>query len=280
MRKKLKKYYDEKGISPVNFRCVHLKSCMAKARNRTEFTTGHGTYLGNHYENGKFPRLLFLSLDSGSAEQDPDKRTFEAIKNFNIKWLPDFSNGDKEKHWYRTHQFAMHIFHELNNIMSLKLKIGNVDRNFDFVPLTEIHKIKPYFAHVNSAKCCMNNEFRKQANPTLFKNCRDYILGELEILKPDILVTQGDPAMAVAERIKISKRIKSENISNAGRMDDLHEIMLESGKIILWIHHYHPNTKRYVKSGTDVKLFPANFKHYAKYAKKAASFIKQYYSKN
>jgi hypothetical protein len=38
----------------------------------------------------------------------------------------------------------------------------------------------------------MNNLNNKMAGRQLFENCREYIPEEIEVLKPDILVTQGD----------------------------------------------------------------------------------------
>ena len=252
-------------ISPLNFNCKYYPSCVSRAQNKRKFTKGHGIWVGTEYEHGKIPKLLFLSLDSGSAELDPNKRTMEAAREWNLKWLP--GKGDKPRHWYRTQQFAWHLFNEFNNAFNTALEIGNVDANYDFNPVTEIHKIKPYYAAANSAKCCMNNEGRKQANLTLFKNCKEYILGELEILRPDILVTQGDPARAVAEEMKKrTQLIKRENISQANKnKDDFHILKLTDGRTLLWIHHYHP---------TNFGAFKKNRDKYKTYAKKAAEFIK------
>jgi hypothetical protein len=269
MIEKLKKYYVDNGIYPINFNCKHYTRCVSKAQNKEKFTKGHGIWVGTEYEKGKVPKLLFLSLDSGSAEQDPNKRTMEAAKEWNLKWLP--GKGDKSRHWYRTHQFAWHVFNEFNNTFNTALDIGNVDDNYDFKPVTEIHKIKPYYAATNSAKCCMNNESRSQADGILFENCREYIIGELSILDPDILVTQGKYARMVAEKMKIKEVLHKENISGASsKEEDYHIVQMNNGKMIVWIHHYHPNNY-----GT----FKKNRDKYITYAKKAATFIKNCYAK-
>ena len=267
MIKELQRFYDENKISPLNFNCKYYNSCISGAVNRKKFTRGHGIWVGKEYEKGEVPKLLFLSLDSGSAELDPNKRTMEAAREWNLKWLP--GKGDKPRHWYRTQQFAWHMFNEFNNTFSTTLDIGNVDENYDFKPLIEIHKIKPYYAAANSAKCCMNNERRSQADSILFKNCSEYILRELAILHPDILVTQGKYARMVAEKMQIKKILHKENISGASRReDDFHIVQINNDKIIVWIHHYHPNNY-----GT----FWKNRNKYELYAQKAASFIKHYY---
>lgn len=190
----------------------------------------------------------------------------EAAQEWNLKWLP--GKGDKARHWYRTQQFAWHVFNEFNNTFKNNLDIGNVDENYDFKPLTEIHKIKPFYAATNSAKCCMNNERRSQADKILFENCREYLLSELSILNPDILVTQGKYARMVAEKIQIIKILHKENISEASiKEDDFHVVQMNNGKIFVWIHHYHPNNY-----GT----FWKNRNNYALYAHQAVKFIKNY----
>ena len=267
MIEKLKKYYVDNEIYPLNFNCKHYNSCISKAENREKFTKGHGIWVGPEYEKGRVPKLLFLSLDSGSAEPDPKKRTMEAAEEWNLKWLP--GKGDKAKHWYRTQQFAWHVFNEFNNTFNTALDIGNVDENYDFKPVTQIHKIKPFYSATNSAKCCMNNELRSQADSILFENCREYILGELSILAPDILVTQGKYARMVAETINRIKVLHKKNISGASaKEEDYHVIQLVNGKPLIWIHHYHPNNY-----GT----FWKNREKYKVYAQKAAGSIKEYY---
>ena len=264
MIEKLKKYHVDNAISPLNFNCKYFSSCVSKAQNKGKFTKGHGIWVGTEYEKGKVPKLLFLSLDSGSAELDPNKRTMEAAMKWNQAWLP--GKGDKPRHWYRTQQFAWHMFNEYNNTFNTTLDIGNVDENYDFKPLTEIHKVKPYYAAANSAKCCMNNESRSQADSILFENCREYILGELTILDPDILVTQGQYARMVAEKMQIKKILHKENISEASsKADDYHILQMNNGKTVVWIHHYHPNNYGFFKKNRD---------KYIAYAKKTAEFLK------
>ncbi|PYQ74283.1 MAG: hypothetical protein DMG01_21090 [Acidobacteria bacterium] len=46
-----------------------------------------------------------------------------------------------------------------------------------------------HFAHMNSAKCCQNNPRNAQAAAVLFENCRPFIAKELELLQPDIIVS-------------------------------------------------------------------------------------------
>jgi len=265
MIKTLQKYYEDNKISPLNFNCKHYNSCILKAENKKKFTKGHGLWVGSEYMKGNIPKLLFLSLDSGSAELDPRKRTMEAAREWNLKWLP--GKGEKGRHWYRTQQFAWHLFNEYSNALNFDLDIGKVNENYEFTPVTEIHKIKQFYAAANSAKCCMNNKRRSQADRILFENCREFILGELNILDPDILVTQGKYARIVAKKMRIKEILHKENISGASsKEDDFHIVQLNRSKTIVWIHHYHPNNY-----GT----FWKNRNKYRLYAKKAIEYIKK-----
>jgi hypothetical protein len=268
MINRLKEYYDKCGISSLNFHCQYYDSCCQVVKDLSKFATGRAVDVGTEYQKGILPRLLFLSLDSGSAPLDPRKRSFDAPQNQNGGWLPA-SKRELNQHWYITHQFAWHVFNEINNNFRLNLDVGKVDNKFHFQPIDEIHKIKPFFAHTNSIKCSVNKVNRKQAPDLLYKNCRNFVINELDILDPDILVTQGNYAWEVANRLD-SEIISQENISRVNiRKDDFSILRLKTGKMLLWIHHYHPASRRGV--GT---TFDLNYYKYEIYAKKAAEFIK------
>jgi len=169
MYKALIAYYRKNGISAIGFNCPNYVSC---SRDNTKlFTTAKEAFVSTGYVAHTLPRLAFVSLDSGSAVTDPSLKTLESVRLWeeekeNVLMLP------KNKHWYRTHELAYTIL-----------------RNFD--PNLKIEEARHYFTHVNSAKCCQNNPGRGQANQILFDNCRQFIPGELEILDPDIIITQG-----------------------------------------------------------------------------------------
>ncbi len=272
MRNRLKEYYDKCGISSLNFHCQHYDSCIQVVKDRSKFATGRALDVGTEYEKGILPRLLFLSLDSGSAKLDPQKRSFGAPQNENGGWVPA-NKKELKQHWYITHQFAWHVFNEINKAFGLNLDIGKVNNYFHFQPIDEIHKIKPFFAHTNSIKCSVNKKDRKQAPNLLYKNCRNFVINELYILDPDIMVTQGDFAWDVAAKLD-SEILVQENISKANiRKNDFTILRLKTGKVVLWIHHYHPRSTR--KVGT---RFHLNYDNYELYAKKVAQFLTTYRS--
>lgn len=160
MLKKLHGYYAGNGILATDFTCPHVSVCSASS---PMFTGPKSAYVSTGYERGELPRLLFLSLDSGSAETGPDERLPEAVRRQEevdcaILSLP------KGRHWYRTHELAWYVLRK-------------------FKPSLLLDQAKHYFAHANSAKCCMNNEHNSKAASILFKNCRRYLAGEIAILR-------------------------------------------------------------------------------------------------
>lgn len=97
----LRLYYDHHHIGAERFRCVHEASCRGAGGN---FTTAKESFVGPEYEKGKLPRLLFLSLDSGSAHPDPKDRTLEAVRRQELAEVVDLL--PRHKHWYLTHELA------------------------------------------------------------------------------------------------------------------------------------------------------------------------------
>ncbi len=78
----------------------------------------------------------------------------------------------------------------------------------------------------------MNNAQRKKANAILFKNCKRYLRGELSILSPKILFTQGNEAKEAIGTIR-DKIIRC--------LDEFASIIELKGKPVFWLHTYHPN---------------------------------------
>jgi hypothetical protein len=210
----LTNYYQSKGISAIDFHCPHYRSCSQTSPKT--FTTAKEAFVSSGYVKHDLPRIVFISLDSGSAENDPRLKTLESIRVWeeeqeNVLALP------RNKHWYRTHELA-------HTILS------------NFKPDLQIDESRHYFAHVNSAKCCMNNPQRAQANQILFDNCREFIPGELEILDPDIIITQGKWARLALDRAFpeiTASDIIPETIPEM-------KVILINDHPVIWIETFHP----------------------------------------
>jgi hypothetical protein len=273
MIKALMSYYDRVGISALGFNCKHLKECMSVCQNKKKFTTAREPYIGEYYSKRGLPKLLFLSLDSGDENKDPKTKTIQAMREGNLHLSLQEFRKKKQRHWYKTHQFAWIIFDEVNRLSKSTIDIGKTNSKLFFEPESEIYKIMPYFAHTNSAKCCMNIDHAKQANRMLFDNCREYIAGEIKILDPHILVTQGNYAKiaienAIKKKLLVLKEKRNVPITNQ-KKPDLSIIEVNNKRPALWIHHYHPSNYGVFNT----KVYP----NYRNYAKAAARFIADNY---
>ena len=163
MLTELERYYVQNGILATQFTCRYKAACSA---NCPAFTGPKSAFVSSGYEEGRLPRLLFLSLDSGSGKHNDHERLPLAVRA--QEEGRDVLALAKHKHWYRTHELAWYI-----------LKA--------FAPDLQVEEAKLYFAHANSAKCCMNKDQRAKADGILFKNCQRYLRQELELLEPEIM---------------------------------------------------------------------------------------------
>jgi hypothetical protein len=209
MLEELENYYNDNGILATSFTCAYKARCMGDC---TEFTGPKSAFVSSGYEKNSLPRLLFLSLDSGSGDKNDENRLPQAVRQ-QEEIDRDVLALHKHKHWYRTHELSWYVFHRFDK--SIK-----------------IQEAKQYFAHANSAKCCMNKEQRKKANAELFKNCKRYLRGELQILSPQIIITQGNEAKEAISSLR-------DKIIN--RIDDYASIIELNNRLVFWLHTYHPN---------------------------------------
>ncbi|RZB31181.1 MAG: hypothetical protein SRB2_04706 [Desulfobacteraceae bacterium Eth-SRB2] len=184
---KLAAYYMKKGIHPEKFDCQHKNFCRKYAF-KGNMTEAKMSMVGSQY-GSSYPKLCVVSLDppSGATGEfaEPYKRTTEYMakhedRNYTIK-----RTGP---HWSMT----LIIIKDILCQFGYKSQRGSavVEESYAGRP---IENVEPYFAHVNIAKCSMNNPGKKKANRAVHERCSSsYLLGELRILKPDVLLTQGD----------------------------------------------------------------------------------------
>jgi hypothetical protein len=221
----LNRYYDAAGIHPLNFHCEHREKC---SHNSVDFVEARSAYVGREYEGGSLPRLLFLSLDPGQELGDAQRRSPEGQR----AWEEEHCKAEtlpRNKHWYRTHELALTFLAQFKNDLTLD----------------DVHL---YFAHATSAKCCMNRSGNAKAPSRLFKNCRRYVRGEIILLEPDIIVTQGNDA-----RIAIESSFPPSPSSVIGDMKQCSHAVLDvagrDGRVrkVLWFHTYHPRNGRFYR---------------------------------
>ena len=228
---RLENYYRECGILSTDFRCRHECKCRGglsvtpeSATTQKEivgsFTQAKSAFVGIRYGVG-IPRLLFVSSDPGAAiynRADGDSVSFAPAKSRTPSGVQNreaTTEYDLEisNHWKWTHKLTCAI---------LNLR------------LPALEDATPYFANLNAAKCTVNNAGNREA-AALFKNCRDYMPGEIEILAPNIIVAQGNKAQDGVRKFFRNKKAEK-NCLNAWT------VSLENGREIFWWHTAHPSS--------------------------------------
>ena len=217
---KLEEYYRSQSIYSLDFRCSYFEDCSSGC---DSFTEAKSAFVSSGYEQHDFPRFVVLSADPGSGWSDPDQRTPEFVR-YHEEEIYRLEEGRINQHWYQTHNLVYQLIKP-------------------FKPDIRIEDAKHYFAHVNSAKCSVNNPQRAQAGDRLFKNCYRYVKGEIEVLEPDVIISQGDKAKqcvaALFDEIPYPEKF-------AGNIDLPKEVKLIRARtnLILWLQLYHPNQRQ------------------------------------
>lgn len=247
MIEKLRQWYNKTGISADHFSCPYEDNCRSVCSN---FVTAREAFIGSKYESGELGRLLFISLDASSDHPGPKpenrtlhalRRSEEAIDGCNPNKL------DKRKHWYWTHKLTFDILTPVANKAQ--------EKNFSW---SHVHQ---YFAHTNSAKCKDQARGTRQGQKLLFKNCQEFIAPEVELLYPDVIITQGVNArLSIEGKFKLFDTIKHP-ISSPYKV----KILIIKGRKVLMIPTYHQSSWGYFH--TERK------KAYPWYIKTATDFI-------
>ena len=208
MQSKLNTYYEGASIKSVkgvtdregnydyekmfdSFGCPKKNDCREACRNaykplsddskflfspRTEEATVSQYYSEKKYKGHRIPRIVIVSL---SASEPMEKKPEQAEgKSFSLN-----------PHWRGT----------TTTIRSL------LDPFIDLAPAgdwgAESTKIiGELFVHVRTAKCFSNVGGPGQEPNLLYENCGEYLSKEVSILKPDVVVTQGNHAHWQAKR--------------------------------------------------------------------------------
>lgn len=240
--KRLEDYYHKQKISALGFSCSNYPSCN---KGYNDFTEAKGTFLSSGYEKS-IPRLLFISLDPGREEfyRQSANRTLLNVQKHEIE--RNITSLPKNRHWYRTVELACSILKRFKEYQGL-----------------QINQATQYFAHINTVKCCVNNPGNKKADNRLFKNCKNFVPQEVEILNPNIIVTQGNEArQTIADRYETHD--SSDYLCDTSLPKEVRIINVNNHPV-LWIHTSHPRNY-----GPFNKV---NYKNYDLYAEITSKFI-------
>ena len=189
MQAQLSEYYAAQGIHPQDFRCVHQEFCRRYAYQGV-MTPVKMSMVGSQY-GVQYPRIVVVSLDPpNGGDSTSDQRTTATISATHE--ADNYTTQRTNVHWAMTQIIVKDIL----ALYGYQVQAGAavVDEPYGGRP---IENVCAYFAHVNAAKCSMNNPGKGQAAGQVHQRCSgSYLLGELTVLQPDILITQGSGANA------------------------------------------------------------------------------------
>lgn len=194
MQEQLNQYYACARIEPVTpspsyegmfrrFRCPKKKCCRSicspagKKSSKDHFSPRRDSVnVSPSYENGRYrdiriPRIAVISL----SEPEPNGTGPES--------------SHLNPHWRGTTTTVRSLLYPF-------VELDPAESREDVSTKT----IENLFVHLRTAKCSSSLYGRRQEPREVYENCSPYLTEEVSILKPDVVVTQGDYAHEMAGR--------------------------------------------------------------------------------
>ncbi len=229
-------YYQRKHIHPENFNCPNKMICCNNAY-KGNMTETKMSMVGSAYGE-QYPKIVVISLDppSGKKKDDtskqwefitPHQRTTEYVSSTHEK--DNYAVDRPNPHWSMTQI----IVKDIMTIWGYKAQPYSaiVTESYSGHP---IENVSAYFAHVNVAKCSMNNEEQRQAPEIVHRLCSDaYLLGELRVLEPDILITQGSTTNKILGKMFRGRELLVSDLPYQERITI-------GNNDVLWLPMHHP----------------------------------------
>ena len=244
MELQLNQYYERVGISPVccedppeemfnNFRCPNKVDCQnyCEASGEFEFQPRiegvevSQCYYGRAFRGHSIPRIVVVSLSAprpGSHSRDDSSSQRNEGNGLN-------------PHWRET--LAM-----IRSLLYSFIASQDFPRPARYSSDRSTAQIAQLFVHVRTAKC--SSRPRKEP-PQVYENCGDYLGEELRILKPNVIVTQGDDVhWQLKKHVLDAETVRGINIVNLRRYN----------RKVCWLQTYHPGYPRgfYRQSGSRI----------------------------
>lgn len=238
---------------------------------RIEGVTVSQEYQDRNY-HGEIPRIVVLSLSAPQPTPDaylsipqPQEEQDKPAANSKTRW--------RASHWPET----------LAMVRSLLLPFiaEKVPGPATYQEAESKKEIEKLFVHVRTAKCCSNANGSRQEPGKVYANCGGYLGKELSILKPDVIVTQGNPARDMAKRHAFNaiEQVKGLNL----KRPSAYIVNLKEGnQRVYWLQLYHPRAVRYyypqagdkIDCESNVGSWSAMREHFVRYGKAIKKFIK------
>lgn len=178
----LDQYYREQGIPAIGFNCKHRAACSALCAPGKMISVPE-SHVGAGYEEGTLPRLLFVSSDTNNPEwlkDNPEWGALRGIRDLTWNHRNESWNQKPNGHWHQTLLLAQALLSPFAKDRSEK--ISNLN---DFVR---------HIANARSTRCKDISIGTKEGKSGMSANCYGFLKGEIEIMCPDIIVTQGNRA--------------------------------------------------------------------------------------
>ena len=229
MQNKLTEYYKSKDIHPEYFHCQNQKVCRSLAYEGI-MTEAKMSMVGTRY-GIDYPKLVVVSLDPPSGENKKytasHQRTTEYVSS--ISETDNFEVERLNPHWAMTQII-------IKDIITLFGYRGRKDTAIVVESYSGrlIENVSAFFAHVNVAKCSMNNPGRGQASQLVHEICSNsYLAEEISILEPDILITQGKTTNQILGKMLVGYPLEESDLPKS-------EVITFRKRSILWLPMHHP----------------------------------------
>ena len=188
LNSRLRTLYDREKIgvlkSNPSFCCPYFECCEEAARvEGRELCKGAEAHVGDKY--GDPIRLVFVSLDTGGGKKEFGEDLFERQKTIQAV----------------TYKCANR--HMKGTIETLRYLYGRCDIDSDLLKR---------FAMTNSSKCAGKDNNPKSVPDKLYQTCMPYGQAELNLLNPQLIVTQGKNARNMLNCSEIDEEEIQKNI--------------------------------------------------------------------
>ena len=291
MQEQLNQYYKDVGIAHVSWssdpgdmfstfccekRVDCREACLGAWKKKEAFVFEpriDGVTVSQEYQDGKYhgdqiPRIVVLSL----SKPQPTIPQPEGVPDTKPAAKPKTPLGP---HWRETLAMVRSLLHPF----IVSEKFPKPARYWEDESRKKIEKL---FVHVRTAKCCSNANGMRAEPPEVYANCGGYLGKELSILKPDVIVTQGNQAHWRAEEHAFKEnaiKISVEEVTGIETKSIARIVKLKEGnQRVYWLRPYFPTFWKYYwqagkKIDSENNDVGAKREHFVRYGEAIQEFI-------
>jgi hypothetical protein len=218
--KELREYYDFNRIgvhpqSPI-FGCRYFDDCQ-KATQR-KLRPGAEAHVGKKY--GDPVRLLVISLDTGGG-----------------------GNRLQGEHLLE----RCELIESIKKVKANPHMRGTISLLENLIrPAVQDFNLLQHFAMINAAKCAGYDDDKSMVPALLYQKCREFALGEISILDPQVIVTQGVKARDVLGGMSLLQQDELHHLIPIEDFSDFHvkQWITDMGKYCLRWWQISPEKKK------------------------------------